>query len=377
MKKKALILLGHQQAMVNFCSLFREMGIDTFAPPFVSAQEKNSISIYRDNSTIFNEELINRYNFFDQDISEKNADEICEIIDSMNFDFIISYFFISWRLNAKLMNLNCSKYFLVWGDEHPNPLIRYVKDIEFEDRFSSCRNAKYIFCHKHLIEIAPKTLPPDKFIQLNIPTKNMNELENSWDHNLKLDNRVLIVCSRVFSSDENTSFALTSCRVFLSSLFLSNPNIEFVLIGKDNANIAKDQLPRNLFIHECSNTDEVFLFMQKCKLMLNFHPILLGEISGNIIQYSQIEASCIGIPMLHCSKSRITDHIGFNSQFTFQIEDQPHLSFDHQSLSRKLQHLLAKSRTELKDISSYQSKLYNSYKISEIKNQYIGSFLQY
>lgn len=374
MKKKALILLGHQQAMVNFCSLFREMGIDTFAPPFVSAQEKNSISTYRENSTIFNEELINRYNFFDEHMSEKDADEICSVIDSMNFDFIISYFFISWRLNVRLINLNCPKYFLVWGDEYSNPLTRYVKHTEFEDRFLNSHNSKYIFCHKHLIDIAPKTLPANKFVQLNIPTKNMHELESSWDHRLELDNRVLIVCSRVFSSDKNTSFALTSCRMWLLSLFQFNPHIDFVLIGKDNANISKDQIPKNLFIHECHNTDEVFSFMQKCKLMLNFHPILLGEINGNIIQYSQIEASCIGIPMLHCSKSRITDHIGFNSEFVFQIENQPHLYFDHQSASRKLQHLLAKSRIELKDMSSYQSNLYNTYKISNIKNQYTNSF---
>lgn len=374
MKKKALILLGHQQAMVNFCSLFKEIGIDTFAPPFVSAEEKNSISTYRENSSIFNEELINRYNFFDEHMSEKDADDICRIIDSMGFDFIISYFFIPWKLNIRLMNLNCPKYFLVWGDEHPNPLIRYIKDFEFEDMFSNSHNSKYIFCHKHLIDIAPKTLPAHKFIQLNIPTKNMHELENSWDQTLELDNRVLIVCSRVFSSDPGTSFALKSCRMWLLSLFQSNPHIEFALIGKDNANISKDQVPRNLFIHECNNTDEVFLFMQKCKLMLNFHPILLGEISGNIIQYSQIEASCIGIPILHCSKSRITNHIGFNSEFIFQIENQPHLTFDHQSASRKLQHLLTKNRTELKDMSSYQSNLYNTYKISNIKTQYINSF---
>lgn len=375
MKKKALILLGHQQAMVNFCSLFKSMGVDTFAPPFINNQEKNSVSTYIEHSTIFNEELINRYNLFFQDMSEKDADDICSIIDSMNFDFIISYFFIPCNLNIRLMALNCAKYFLVWGDEYPNPLFRYTQCKEFEDRFIKSNNSKYVFCHKHLLDIIPKTLPTNKFVQLNIPNKEMNELENSWDHSTESDNRVLIVCSRVFSSQPNTSFALTSCRIWLMSLFRSNPNIEFVLIGKDNGNILNEQIPRNLSIRECDSNDEVYLFMQKCKLMFNFHPILLGEISGNIIQYSQIEASCIGIPILHCSKNRITDHIGFNSEFIFEIENQPHITFDHQSTSNKLQNLLAKNRSELRDLSLYQSALYNKYKISNIRKKYLDFLL--
>ena len=107
MKKRALILLGHQQAMVNFCALFKSIGVDTFAPPFISDEEKNYESTYREHSTILNEELTNRYNLFNKNMSEEGADAVCNIIASMNFDFIISYFFVPEKLNLRLMDLNC------------------------------------------------------------------------------------------------------------------------------------------------------------------------------------------------------------------------------------------------------------------------------
>ena len=378
MRKKVLILIGHQQAMVNFCSLFKSMDMDTFAPPFIDSQEKNSLAIYANNSTISSEYLINNYNFFDENMSEQTAEIIYSVIESMNFDLIISYFFVPWVLNSRLMRLNSFKYFLVWGDEYSDPLFRYKENHHWESQFAKSYNSKYLFCHKHLLEIVPPTLSSDKFIQVNIPNQDMSTLESSWrldvesGPNVFPENRVLIVCSRVFSSHKNTSFGLASCRRWLLALFNSNPDIEFILVGKDNSNILNQQIPNNVVLNECSDINQVFEFMQNCKLMLHFHPILLGKMSGNIIQYSQIEASCIGIPMLHCSKTRITDHIEFNENFTFPINDYPDLIFDHNSLSVKLRHLLSKSRAELKEMTLYQRQLYKNYKISNVRSDFLN-----
>lgn len=373
MKKKALILLGHQQSMVNFCALFKSIGIDTFAPPYADDKEKNHKSTYQENSTIWNDTLTDRYNLFDQNISEKDADEIYSIINSMGFDFIISYFFISWKINTRLINLNCPKYFLVWGDGHTNPLTVYEAQEEFQAKFTESSDSKYIFCHKHLLDTASKNLPESKNLQLNIPIKDMGELENSWDYSHEFENTVLIVCSRVFSSNQNIKQVFDSCRNWLFSLSRANPNINFLLIGKDNSNNLNESIPNNLSIHECCKVDEVFLFMQKCRLMLYFHPILFGESSGNIIQYSQIEASCIGIPMIHCSKSRAIDYMGTNSDFVFSMVEQPHINFNHESLSKKLNYLFSRSRVELKQMSLYQKNLYFNYKVETIKSRYINA----
>ena len=266
------------------------------------------------------------------------------------------------------------KYFLIWGGAALPSETGYEGLAQFNTKFINSNSSRYIFCHKHLLPIATKNLPTNKFAQLNIPIKDMCELENSWACSDESNNRVLIVCSRVFSRQQTCIIGLASCRDWLLSLCKANPNIEFVLVGKDNSNIPNGMVPENLSVHECGHINEVFSFMQRCKLMFNFHPIILGVSNGLVIQYSQIEASCIGIPILHCSTTRITDHIGFNSEFIFEFKNQPHLYFDHQSASIKLQNLLTKSRVKLKQLSSYQSSLYNNYKISNIKQKYLSSF---
>ena len=361
--------MGHQQAMVNYSILLGSMDIDVFAPPHLGdPEEANSPKAFDLHSTIKNYPLTSRYDFFYQAMSTVDADEIYKNILSMKFDYIFSYFVVPEILNLHLINSPCKVFLLCWGDEENFSTNKYSKHIL--QAVNQSNNCEFVLCHKHLHSSIPPSLLGGKIKLANIPLLSTKNIEGTWNQKSE-DNTVLIVSSRIFSSNRKVFDCFEPCRSWLLRVVSSNPHINFLIVGKCNSNTSPSSLPPNLEMFEASELAEVYGLMQSSKLMFYFHPIFpAGRVSGNILQYSCIEASCIGLPILHCSKSPAQNYIGLNQNFSYTAFDKRNPLSNHNEISVKINTLINKTRRDLSISSSYQSSLYKEYSGENVINQY-------
>ena len=261
---------------------------------------------------------------------------------------------------------------------------------------------RIVSCHKYIKDYLGQDFDSDL---LTIPT--LQELEsirthNSWLKNQDSEskNKICIVQSRLYQRPHSIFWINT-----LSTLF---PNLQFNIIGTDNINWINKTLPvrDNISYMEMATESEVLQAMSKCRVFLSipdryYSDELYAEINEDfdkisefdepseemlelckqttmkcmknfasnvaktMLQYSPINASAIGMPILHYQGSPVNTH------FLKKESSSNLLCYEtFTDLCEKIKSIFKLSTEELKKESEHQSKIYEPYRQSNLVESY-------
>jgi hypothetical protein len=338
-KLKIAILNNHSTAAVFFANIFKTLGHTVYIPLNCSIE----------NGALSGTDVMNARNIDPQlsyvktmdefDFYSNNNSSTRSIYDILlqNFDLIITYHPICIKLNEQLTKQHIIPVMLIiWGDtEIIHPYIR-----PFYNSILNNPNVTITVCHSYLMRYMNNSLYNSiKLIPLGLPS--MIKYENSYVGNT---NDVLFIQSRFQKP------FWSSTRDFIHTLALAMPSVSFIIGGKDNENYIPPS--ENIKKRTFKTTDELYSFMACCKLFI------ANNAGDMILQYSPIEASAIGLPILYnVNTVRICEEIGQHELFTFDTT---------QSCVDKIKHLLNIPMLELKTEQTYQTKLYTSRKFENV-----------
>ena len=116
--------------------------------------------------------------------------------------------------------------------------------------------------------------------------------------------------------------------------------------------------------------------MQKARLMIYTQPVIDNFLSGQILQYAPIEASCIGLPILHCSSNPINGIINSLKNHIFNVKYNGEVFYDYKEIHSKIKRILSLPKDEVIREFSYQKNLYKNYDPQKLKKLYQDFFLK-
>lgn len=259
---------------------------------------------------------------------------------------------------------------------------------------------RIVSCHKYVKDYLGQDFDSDS---LTIPTSK--ELESSrglWAKNQDSEsqNKICIVQSRLYQRPHSVFWVNTLSTVF--------PELKFNIIGTDNIEWISKTLPErdNISYMEMATESEVLEEMSKCRVLLSipdryysdelyteinqdFDKIsefdepseemlelckqttikcmegFASNVSKTMLQYSPINASAIGIPILHYQGAATNTH------FLKEKSSSNLLCYEtFTDLCEKIKSVFELSTEELKKESEHQSKIYEPYIQSNLVESY-------
>ena len=259
---------------------------------------------------------------------------------------------------------------------------------------------RILSCHKYVKDYLGEDFDSDL---LTIPTSKELELSHGlWLKNQDSEskNKICIVQSRLYQRPHSIFWVNT-----LSTLF---PDVQFNIIGTDNIDWISKTLPEqdNISYMEMATESEVLKEMSKCRVLLSipdryYSDELYAEINQDFdkisefdepseemlelcksttikcmngfarnvakttLQYSPINASAMGMPILHYQGSPVNTH------FLKKESSSNLLCYEtFTDLTEKIKKLLKLSTEELLGETEHQPKIYEPYRQSNLVESY-------
>jgi hypothetical protein len=346
---KIAVLINHNTAAKFYSELFKKLGHQVYIPLYCSLEnytlQYDNVKKYRNiNEDEFNfVKTLDEFDFYNNN-NESDNEKIFLLLNN-NFDIIITLHCINNILNIKLSTSNKKVYFILWGDfDRPNPYLNCHNSI------TNIENKYYLFCHKFLLNNLDilYSIKPNKIKFMRLGINDICSYENTYINDINnTNNNLLIIISRLH--------LFPNIIEFIINISLKLPNININIVGKNN-NIKFNN--KNIILHESfTNETDLYEFIKKFKLSLNINHHV------NIIQYSAVELSCIGFPIIYSKNSSMS-----------KIINNPNI-FEYSNLDELYEKILFFINTNnlLKYEEVYKNNnkiIYENYKISNVIEDY-------
>lgn len=365
-KKKCILLIAHNTALKSYIDIFQKIGISCY---FQSTDECPAAECDKNTNPelLARDEDLGQFDLYKDDYSEKDLDKIKKIIINKGYDFVISYHWIPSSINKCLINSGIKCFFLIWGCPEKDLFhtYKYGDNESLHELIISSDNSQYLLCHTYLDIFLEKDLPTDSVKTLNIPYSTSKKIGNNW-LNTDQEDYVLIICSRLKRKNGAKNLNL------IKSIFQTCHDVNFVLCGKGNSGL---KFGKNVEVFDAPEVSDVLEKMQKAKLLLYFQSVFYQFLSAQILQYSAIEASHIGLPILHCSSNPINSIIGNPDIHNFKVLFDKEVYFDYKEIHSKIKRILSLPKAKILEEFSYQKELSRNYSVEFLRDSYRDFFL--
>lgn len=337
--------------------MFKSIGVQCYIPKFISGSEKTNTRDFLAKGAIVDNEL-DRFDFYSSFINESQLQEIEFIIKYKNYDFVITYAFVPAQVNSMILNCGIKSYFLLWGNPTKDLFHGYSEATT--NHILNSKSSNFLLCHKYLKNLFSESSPIQNIDNLNIPLFCNPNIINTWAKNQQED-YILIVCSRL-----NIPVMARHLKL-LQSIIAECSDINFIICGKENESII---LSQNAQTFESKSVDAIYKKMQKARLMIYTQPVIADFLSGQTLQYAPIEASCIGLPILHCSSNPINGIINCPQDHIFNVKYDGEVFYDYKEVYSKIKRILSLPKDDVIREFSYQKNLYKNYDPQKLKKHY-------
>jgi hypothetical protein len=324
---KVAILVNHKTAALSFADIFKKMNHDVYIPVHCGIEFGAFAGIDVINTRTISNVIIDQYDLYDINIHQSTIEKLTnELLN--NFDIIITYHPINTELNRKLSNQTKVKlYVVIWGELFGDVIHPNIELFLCEFKQS---NHKFIVCHAHLFKLLPSYVNV-KYLPLGMPSY-VERMYSSYTGHLDF---IIIVQSRLNNP------VWVEFKKMIDTISILNQNYTFIVCGKDNLDVQfKSQNVMNLYMKKY---EDVLKFMSISKLMI------CNDTKCVTLQYSPIEAACIGLPFIYSSEhTSLTSEIGKVPEFTYTTIE---------TCSNRIRNLMSTPFDLLKQKAAYQRKL--------------------
>lgn len=365
-KKKCILLIAHNTALKSYLDIFQKIGIGCYFQPSRECPKEESSKDIDPQFLVVDKDL-DRFDLYKDDHDEKDLDEIKKIVVNKGYDFLISYHWPPFSINRCFINSGINCFFLIWGGPEKDLFhgYKYGKNQSMHKLITSSSNSQYLLCHSYLSGLFKGDALVESLKTLNIPYSFSEKTNSTW-FKTDQENYVLIACSRLNNKNGAKNLNL------LKSIFKTCHDVNFVLCGKGNSGL---KLGGNVEIFDAPEVSDVLVKMQKAKLFLYFQAVFYPFLSGQILQYSPIEASRVGLPILHCSSNPINAIIETPDSHNFKVSWGDEVYFDYSEIHSKVKRILSLPKRKVLKEFSYQKQLSDNYSIEFLKDSYKSFFL--
>jgi len=278
--KTVAILINHLTAGPFYADLFKKLGYLVYIPLKCSI-EPVFVDEKVEKVRTIKSEILDNFDFYQNTVL---SDSELKILSQ--FDLILTYHPIT--INHLLIDFRT--FFIIWGREFDDHFIGQ----NYHHEVMLSKNSIFAISHRYILDSLP---PNSKYVDLPI---GLSKIEKKWQgQNSKI---ILTILSRNHLPEWKETIKNL---IILSKQF---SEYDFVVCGRNNQPI------ENIRMVSFETVEEVYDLISKSRLGINF------SFHHNVLQYSPIEMSMIGLPFIYKRNSAVDKTFNSKNEFTFEID---------------------------------------------------------